>query len=92
MQRSSRRALLSGLLLLSVLTSMLIAPVAVSAASLDVRFATFNASLNRAAASQALAQLSVPGNAQPIRSTTSPGMGSRSCRARTTAWSGSTCA
>jgi hypothetical protein len=30
----------------------------------SVRFATFNASLNRAAAGQALAQLSVPGNAQ----------------------------
>ena len=30
----------------------------------DVRFATFNASLNRNVAGQALAQLSVPGNAQ----------------------------
>jgi len=40
------------------------APGSVSAAAPTVRFATFNASLNRSAAGQALADLSVPGNAQ----------------------------
>ena len=42
----------------------LMMPAAVGAKSQTVRFATFNASLNRNAAGQALADLSAPGNAQ----------------------------
>jgi hypothetical protein len=41
-----------------------IAPVATGAVDDTIRFATFNASLNRNAAGQALADLSAPGNAQ----------------------------
>ena len=44
-------------------------PTAVSGAKvLPVRFATFNASLNRNAAGQALTDLSSPGNAQAVQS------------------------
>ncbi len=59
MPRSSRLAILAALL---VMTAAL--PAAVSARPEVVRFATFNASLNRTAAGQALADMSVPGNPQ----------------------------
>ncbi len=52
------------LLVAAVLVAMLAIPSAVGAKSTTVRFATFNASLNRASAGQALAELSVPGNDQ----------------------------
>ncbi len=48
----------------ALLVSIAAAPFAASAAQPSVRFATFNASLNRGAAGQALTDLSVPGNAQ----------------------------
>jgi hypothetical protein len=52
-------------MLTAVLVPVLLGPFgAVTAANPPVRFATFNASLNRNSAGQALAQLSVPGNAQ----------------------------
>jgi hypothetical protein len=57
--RSSRLAILAGMLILAVSV-----PAGVSATPDAVRFATFNASLNRGAAGQALADMSVPGNAQ----------------------------
>jgi hypothetical protein len=47
-----------------ILAAVAIAPMGASAASPTTRFATFNASLNRGAAGQALTDLSVPGNAQ----------------------------
>ncbi len=50
--------------LVLLLAVCLVIPPAVGAKSGTVRFATFNASLNRNAAGQALAQLSSPGNAQ----------------------------
>ena len=45
-------------------SALLVPPGGASAADPPVRFATFNASLNRNNAGQALAQLSAPGNAQ----------------------------
>jgi hypothetical protein len=57
--RSSRLAILAGLLILA--TSV---PAGVTAKSDVVRFATFNASLNRGAAGVALSDLSAQGNAQ----------------------------
>jgi hypothetical protein len=48
----------------AILAATVAAPIGASAASPVTRFATFNASLNRNAAGQALADLSVPGNAQ----------------------------
>ena len=57
--RRSMRLIIAALLLIAF------APAAVtSATSGTVRFATFNASLNRGAAGQALTDLSTPGNAQ----------------------------
>jgi hypothetical protein len=50
--------------LVGLLTALVVGPVAVAAKSDTIRFATFNASLNRNAAGQALADLSAPGNAQ----------------------------
>ena len=47
-----------------LLAALAAAPAAVSAAAATTRFATFNASLNRGAAGQALTDLSTPGNAQ----------------------------
>ncbi len=61
------RRLVRRLASLSVLALLIGAIPAAGAAAADeppVRFATFNASLNRNAPGQALAQLSVPGNAQ----------------------------
>jgi hypothetical protein len=57
--RSPHLAIVAGLLILAASI-----PAGVTAATDVVRFATFNASLNRNAAGQALADLSVPGNAQ----------------------------
>jgi hypothetical protein len=57
--RSPRLAIIAGLLILAASI-----PAGVTAATDVVRFATFNASLNRNAAGQALSDLSVPGNAQ----------------------------
>ena len=59
MRRSSRLGFVVAAL---VLASIL--PMSVEAKADTVRFATFNASLNRNAAGQALADLSVPGNDQ----------------------------
>lgn len=59
MPRSSRLAILAGILIVAASV-----PASVSATSDVVRFATFNASLNRNAAGQALSDLSAPGNAQ----------------------------
>ncbi len=64
MARSSTRlvALLATAALLAVMV-----PMSAAAAQDPVRFATFNASLNRNNAGQALADLSVPGNTQADR-------------------------
>ncbi len=51
-------------LVAAVLVAALAIPSAVGAKSSTVRFATFNASLNRASAGQALAEISSPGNDQ----------------------------
>ncbi len=51
-------------LALTILAAAAVSIPAVSAAPDSVQFATFNASLNRGAAGQALADLSAPGNAQ----------------------------
>ncbi len=51
----------------AVLLLALLMPAAVGAKSQTVRFATFNASLNRNSAGQALGDLSVPGNVQADR-------------------------
>jgi hypothetical protein len=59
----SRRRFLVLPLLVALLISALPAATA-GAATQSVRFGTFNASLNRNAAGQALADMSVPGNAQ----------------------------
>src|SRR5688500_5740843 len=48
----------------TILATVAAAPIATSAAQPVTRFATFNASLNRGAAGQALTDLSTPGNAQ----------------------------
>ena len=48
----------------AILATLVAAPIGASAASPVTRFATFNASLNRGAAGQALTDLSAPGNAQ----------------------------
>ena len=48
----------------TILATLVAAPIGASAASPVTRFATFNASLNRGAAGQALTDLSAPGNAQ----------------------------
>lgn len=56
-----RLALVGGV---AILATLVAAPIGASAASKVTRFATFNASLNRNAAGQALTDLSVPGNAQ----------------------------
>src|SRR5687767_4392173 len=48
-------------------SALLVPPGGASAADPPVRFATFNASLNRNNAGQALAQLSAPGNVQADR-------------------------
>ena len=55
---------LTALTLLALLVTSIPAAGAAAAERPAVRFATFNASLNRNVAGQALAQLSVPGNAQ----------------------------
>ena len=52
------------ILVAAVALAALSLPAAAGAATQPVRFATFNASLNRANAGQALADLSSPGNAQ----------------------------
>ncbi|HET9519827.1 MAG TPA: endonuclease/exonuclease/phosphatase family protein [Candidatus Limnocylindrales bacterium] len=62
MARSRRRFLALPILVALLLTALPAAPVGATAGT--VRFATFNASLNRNNAGQALADLSVPGNAQ----------------------------
>ncbi len=59
MPRSSRLAILAGLLIVAASV-----PPSVSATNDVVRFATFNASLNRNAAGRALTDMSQPGNAQ----------------------------
>ena len=51
-------------LVLLLVLCLVVPPASVGAKSGTVRFATFNASLNRNVAGQALAQLSSPGNAQ----------------------------
>ena len=48
----------------TILATVVAAPIGASAATPVTRFATFNASLNRGAAGQALTDLSTPGNAQ----------------------------
>ena len=48
----------------AILATLVAAPIGASAATPVTRFATFNASLNRGAAGQALTDLSAPGNAQ----------------------------
>ncbi len=48
----------------TILATLIAAPIGASAATPVTRFATFNASLNRGAAGQALTDLSAPGNAQ----------------------------
>ncbi len=48
----------------TILATIVAAPTAATASSPVTRFATFNASLNRGAAGQALTDLSAPGNAQ----------------------------
>ena len=48
----------------AILATIVAAPIGASAATPVTRFATFNASLNRGAAGQALTDLSAPGNAQ----------------------------
>ena len=55
---------LTALTLLALLVTSIPAAGAAADERPAVRFATFNASLNRNVAGQALAQLSVPGNAQ----------------------------
>ena len=62
MARSSRT--LAAISLLVALLALLLPAAAVTAAPAQVRFATFNASLNRNTAGQALTDLSTPGNAQ----------------------------
>ncbi|HYI23218.1 MAG TPA: endonuclease/exonuclease/phosphatase family protein [Candidatus Limnocylindrales bacterium] len=52
------------LLVAALLVAVLAVPAAVGAKTGSVRFATFNASLNRNSAGQALSDLSAPGNAQ----------------------------
>ena len=52
------------ILLVAVVLLGLLLPPAAGAKSQIVRFATFNASLNRGSAGQALADLSSPGNDQ----------------------------
>ena len=65
---------LSGLFSILLVASLVLIPVSVFAAPVDapnstplgvVRFATFNASLNRFSAGQLAAELAVPGSAQP---------------------------
>lgn len=65
MTRRSRRLLVS----FAIVATAGLPPAAGAVAADDpsVRFATFNASLNRNAAGQALSQLSVPGNSQANR-------------------------
>jgi 3-phytase len=48
----------------TILATVVAAPIGASASSPTTRFATFNASLNRNSAGQALTDLSAPGNAQ----------------------------
>ncbi len=49
---------------IALLAGLVAAPSAVGRSDATIRFATFNASLNRSSAGQALADLSAPGNAQ----------------------------
>jgi hypothetical protein len=60
--RSRRRFLALPILVALLISALPAAPA--GAATQSVRFATFNASLNRNAAGQALADMSAPGNAQ----------------------------
>lgn len=57
-----RKAALLGAV--TILVTLAVAPIGTSAATPVTRFATFNASLNRGTAGQALTDLSAPGNAQ----------------------------
>ena len=72
--RRVSRVSLSGLFSILLIASLVLIPVSVFAAPVDapnamplgvVRFATFNASLNRFSAGQLAAELAVPGSAQP---------------------------
>ena len=62
MNKRNRRILIFGLLVLVIALAI---PTVLAKDSKEVRFATFNASLNRFSAGALAAELSVPGSAQP---------------------------